>query len=123
VDFIINFISKPDSWFIMFGVVWAVAVGGSRFLAKRFGWRPRFYLKPVAPPIEPSHVNNLIDQELRDWKSKYTTMEALLEVSRSQWTEKIEELTTENTRLKAERETQSTQTQTNQETKEEGIQS
>lgn len=104
MDLIINFISKPDSWFVIFGVVWAIAVGGSKFLAKRFGWKIRISFKPAAAVAEPSHINNLIDQELKDWKSKYSTLEALLEVSRSQWTEKIEELTLENAKLKSEHE-------------------
>jgi hypothetical protein len=111
-DTIMSALAKPDTWTIVIGILYALGIGTARFIMKKFGLKVRISLKPAAPPIEPSHVSNLIDQELKDWKSKYSTLEALLEVSRSQWTEKIEELTIENAKLKTER--------GNQETKEEG---
>jgi hypothetical protein len=90
--------------------LYAAGIATARFFVKKFGLKLRISLTP--PKVEPTVVDNLISKEfaelrekysadMLDWKSKYLSLEALFEVSRSQWSEKIEEQTEEIARLKA----------------------
>jgi hypothetical protein len=102
-DTIISALGRPDTWTIGIGILYAVAIGTARFIVQKFGLKVRISLK--APKVDQPLVDNLINKELTEWKSRYTTLEALFEVSRSQWSEKIEEQAEEIVELKVENET------------------
>jgi hypothetical protein len=78
LGWLITFFSRPDNWFSILGVLSAFAIGGGKFLEKKFGWKFRLFAGPASVvPGEDHLIDSLI--------------------------ERIEELTLENALLKSEK--------------------
>jgi hypothetical protein len=78
LGWLISFFSRPDNWFSILGVLSAFAIGGGKFLEKKFGWKFRLFAGPASvAPVEEHMIDSLI--------------------------ERIEELTLENALLKSEK--------------------
>lgn len=102
-------LSKPDTWTLIFGFLGTAGAAAGTYLVKKLGWKLAISFKPAQPIIGSSEIAELIEKKLKEatqskdydaLKANHFQLQALFDVSKSQWEEQIRELTIENEQLK-----------------------
>lgn len=110
MDWLINIISKPDFWSVIFAGLGTAGAAAGVYLAKKLGLKLAF--KPTQATIGPTEIAEIIEKKLKevaqikdyeDLKTNHFQLQALFKVSESQWEEKIAELKIEIEQLKADK--------------------